>query len=183
MWKHKNIFLYIILFFPSECLCQRKHGILDFPRVFCLFTLQHLRTQFVVVVPALWQKGANNLEKIWIAWTALIFYHFVYNIILYFIVLPEQHLTQATIPQSPPPARKNQIMDCSSRIWSGSNIVCTSASRLLRLGLTKSVVVIRSSGTKNNLTLKRFWSSNLTSDKNLVLVWNVLQGTVHGDFV
>ena len=74
----------------------------------------------------------------------------------------------------------------------------TSESMLLRVGLTKSVVVTIISGTninleieiememeienwKNNLSLKRPSVFSLMLVNNLVLVWNVVQGVRQGD--
>ena len=53
---------------------------------------------------------------------------------------------------------------------------------LLIVGLIKSVVVTVISGMKNNLNRKESSFFSLTLDKNLVLVWKVLQGVEHTDF-
>ena len=53
---------------------------------------------------------------------------------------------------------------------------------LLIVGVTKSVVVTVISGMKNKLNRKESSFFSLTLDKNLVLVWKVLQGVAQGDF-
>ena len=60
--------------------------------------------------------------------------------------------------------------------------IATSESMLLIVGLTKSVVVTVISGMKNNLNRKESSLFSLTLDKNLVLVWKVVQGVAQGDF-
>ena len=70
-----------------------------------------------------------------------------------------------------------------SSLRSQEDSLRTSDNRLLRVESTKSVVVIRISGTKNSFTLKLSCLSYFTLDKNLVLVWKVLQGRIQGDFV
>ena len=54
---------------------------------------------------------------------------------------------------------------------------------LLIVGLTKSVMVTVISGRKKSCILNESsFSLFFTLDKNFVLVWNVLQGVVQGDF-
>ena len=58
----------------------------------------------------------------------------------------------------------------------------TSDNMLLMVGSTKSVVVIVISGMKNNLNWNLSSVFSFSLERNLVLVWKVLQGVGHGDF-
>ena len=61
--------------------------------------------------------------------------------------------------------------------------VQTSDSKVLRVGLTKSVIVIAISGMKNNFTMNFVLLLSLTLEMNFVRVWKTLQGNSQGDFV
>lgn len=53
---------------------------------------------------------------------------------------------------------------------------------LLIVGFTKSVMVTVISGMKEIIILKEWSCVSFLPSKNLVFVWKVLQGEVHGDF-
>ena len=61
--------------------------------------------------------------------------------------------------------------------------VQTSDSKVLIVGLTKSVIVIAISGMKNNFTMNFVLLLSLTLEMNFVRVWKTLHGNSQGDFV
>ena len=100
-------------------------------------------------------KGKRYSAKSWTAWTT---------------PRPSQR------PMEPP--IWNGWFDVDDCLW----WLDTSDNMLLMVGSTKSVVVIVISGMKNNLNWNLSSVFSFSLDRNLVLVWKVLQGVGHGDF-
>ena len=84
-------------------------------------------------------------------------------------------------PMEPP-----TLIDLDNSVFKNMKYVkltlSTSESMLLIVGLTKSVMVTVTSGTRKIFTLKESSVLSSTLDKNLLLVWKVLQGVAQGDF-